>query len=378
MASVEKRNGAWRVRWRNPGDRSVHSRRCPSKGVAQQVRLEIEAAAALGLAWPRPEVARPRGLADLIESWLVDLARLKRAPRTIDRAQAVVDVFVPWVADRLGHEPDVSALSRATLEAYDHAMVARGNGTWARRIGMWAIGSAWRWGWERDEWRTGMAQPSVPKMPLPDRRRAHAPTVEQMDAMVAAATAGVAERRDREWVRRLVILLRGTGWRVTQLAMLDWADIDLAREEITLRPELGKSGWEKTGRTVPMAPWLAAEMRSWIPRIGRAVGREADRNSARAAMIRLWTLTGAPEDLWRQRPDHAFRAGMITALKRARLDEEAVEYYVGHAPRGMRGPYVDPSALPLAEVAAAIPAPGVPVVSREDLTSGSERPGRLA
>lgn len=87
----------------------------------------------------------------------------------------------------------------------------------------------------------------------------------------------------------------------------------------------------------------------------RIVGRVQSPAEAATLTRQTWESTGAPPELYVGRPDHAFRIGLITALTRARVDREAVEYYVGHKTPGMRAPYVDPAALPLDEVAAAIP-----------------------
>lgn len=84
------------------------------------------------------------------------------------------------------------------------------------------------------------------------------------------------------------------------------------------------------------------------------VGHSPDQRTASDLVKRLWMRTPAPPEIYRGRPDHAFRIGLVSGLARARVDREAVEYYVGHAP-GIRGHYVDPTALPLGEVAAAIP-----------------------
>lgn len=360
MASITPRGKNWRVRWRNPGERIVRSRECPTEAIAKRVQKEILAARALNRPWPAPAPPRdpePVYMTTAIKAWLADLARTQRAPRTIARAHAVLVVFVPWLKARTGVDPRVSSLTRSVLEAWDAEQVARGNGQSTRRVAMWAVASVWRWAWDHEEWRRGMTAPAIPAMPRPTKRPVVAPTIAQLDAVVREAHEGVAVRRDREWVRRLVLLMRGLGWRVTQCLGLEHADMDL--DTIRLRPELGKSAWERAGRTVTMAPWLVAEIRTWLPRSGRLVGSIRDHDAAAIALRRLWQAADVPEAIWRGRPDHAFRSGLISELARLRVDREAVEHYVGHAPSGMRGPYVDPSALPLGEVAAAIPAPGV-------------------
>lgn len=373
MASIHPRGDGWQIRWRNPGERTVRSHQVPTRSLALQVQREIKAARALKRPWPAapaPRDPEPLYLSSLIDAWIVDQQRLARAPRTIERAHAVLSVLVPWATARLGHAPTVAAFSRSLLEAWDAEQIARGNGLATRRIAMWAPSAVWRWGWDHDEWRTGMAPPAIPRLPRAEKRRPIAPTVEQMDAVVVAAHNGLQVRRDREAVRRLVILLRGLGWRVSQCLGIEWPEVDLDLEEIELRGELGKSAWERAGRRVKMASWLAAEIRTWLPRTGLLIGRKIHRNSAAIAVRRLWGVTGAPESLWKGRPDHAFRSGLISELKRARVDTEVAEYYVGHAPAGTRGPYVDPASLNTQEVADAIPAPGVRTVSKERVVSG--------
>lgn len=356
MASIEERDGAYRVRWRNPGERVVRSRKCPSRGVAKRVAAEIEAAAALGRAWPDPSARVDPLLGRLVEAWLVDLARVSRAPRTIARAHATMSVFVPWVAARVGREPTVSDLTIGLVEAWDGERAAKSVAT--RRTDVWAICAVWAWGYGRDEWRGGMGRPTRPVMPAMPRSRPTAPTWEQMDAVLEQARHG-----RREWLRRAVTLMRGLGWRITQVIGLSWADVDLDACTISLPGRLGKTAQERAGRTVPMAPWLRDELRSWLPRKGPLVPQPQPRGHIARLVGELWAAAGVPETVWRQRPDHAFRIGLISGLTRARADVEAVEFYVGHAALGVRGHYVDPEALPLGEVAALIRAPGVAVVS---------------
>jgi integrase len=298
-------------------------------------------------------------VSELVAEWLRDLARIRRAPRTIARAHAAHLTFLPWLEARVGASPTVKDLSRSVVEAWDREQVARGNSASTRRVSNWAVMAAWRWGWDHDDWRLGMAPPATPRMPSVERRLVVAATWEQMDGVLA-----LASERKPEWVRRAVILLRGLGWRMAQILALEWPDVDLEAGRLRLRGELGKSSAERSGRVVPMAPWLTAELGRWIPRTGRLVGVvQMHADAASAHLSDLWRELGVPAEVWDRRPAHAFRAGLISELARARVDREAVEHYVGHAPVGVRAAYVDPMALALEEVAAAIPAPGVRGVS---------------
>jgi integrase len=162
--------------------------------------------------------------------------------------------------------------------------------------------------------------------------------------------------------------MRGTGWRVSQVLALEWRDVDLEAGTLRLRGDLGKTSAERLGRTVPLARWLRDELAEWDHPIARVVGAVREYRQVIRMVGKLWALSGAPAEVWRQRPDHAFRIGLVSELARARVDREAVEHYVGHVIVGVRAHYVDPSRLPLDEVAAAIP----PVSPRVRLVSTPE------
>lgn len=67
------------------------------------------------------------------------------------------------------------------------------------------------------------------------------PTWSQMDACISEAKT--------EWHRRTLVVMRYTGLRINQVLGLLWSDLDLSRQMVTIRPELGKTRAEKTGRT---------------------------------------------------------------------------------------------------------------------------------
>lgn len=247
---------------------------------------------------------------------------------------------------------------------------------------MWAIGTMWVWGWSRAEWRGGMSEPNRPTMPRQRSPRPTAATWEQLDAIVHLATeraAKIAEVAMKhrindwkpprvtsyEWLRRTVYLLRGLGWRITQTLAINWSDVDLVAG--TVKCSTGKGDRETDeGRKVPLAPWLLAEIKTWTPQTGRLVGPAKTKQQTCGLVHDLWVESGAPEAIYKQRPDHAFRIGLVTGLAELRADREAVEAYVGHAPTGVRARYVDRDRLPIAEVARLIP----PVGSRVPGVSG--------
>jgi integrase len=350
MATIERRGDGWRVRWRDPATQggASRSRQCPTAAVARRLKLDVEEAHALGRAWqPAAPVGHPP-LTDLMGAYLRDLARTKR-PNTVARAHAALGPFLAW----LGPSPTTGDLGRQKVADYDAQMVAKGRQPRTRRTSLWAIGGCWQWGWAHPDWRPVLAEPSMPSRPEAVQAEVRAATWAQLDAVVIAAEA--QHLKSRAWVPRLALLLRGLGWRVSQCLALEARDVDIAAGTIRLRPELGKSRWERRGRTVPAPPWLIEAIASWGVREGRLIGRPVSSSQACHMMPELWAQTDAPPEIYEGRPDHAFRIAIVSGLNAARVDRDATEHYVGHQPMGMRGPYVDPASLPMHEVAAAIP-----------------------
>jgi hypothetical protein len=180
-----------------------------------------------------------------------------------------------------------------------------------------------------------------------------------MDACIAAAIGPQ---------RRVAIVMRYTGLRVGQVMRLRWDDVDLEASTLRIRPELGKSRAESVGRTVPISAHLVREMAGWglregwlIPSFRQPGPRE--RTFRARDLGRAWERAGVRAEVWQGRPDHAFRKGFRSELRRAGGDSEAVEYLLGHRlGRGEEGTYTDPDALPLRATVDLIPDLSAPVL----------------
>jgi hypothetical protein len=86
----------------------------------------------------------------------------------------------------------------------------------------------------------------------------------------------------------------------------------------------------------------------------RRQGGASARTARARDAARGWERAGVRPEVWRGRPHHAFRRGLVSGLKRAGADADAVEHLVGHA-LGSRGAYIDLDNLPLDEAVALIP-----------------------
>lgn len=360
MASIHKRGKKWDVHWRDRSGQQ-RQRRCPDAATAKRVKLEVEAAAALGRDWDPDAVAglrpEPR-LSAAVATYLDEVHRL-RAGSTSKLAGTRMDIFLGFLrATDRGKDPPLSVLSRALMSEFYAWLSDREKST--RRRYVREVEAMWRTAAEH-----GLSVPMPVKLPMPaaPRKRTLAPTWEEMDACVAATQDEWWDRRGgrREpnlHLYRLAVLLRYTGLRVAQVMDLDWRHVDMRRAHLTV--ESGKSEAEKVGRIVPISPHLAAELATWGRREGwlvpsvRSATAGRERTARQRDMIRCWQRSGARPEVYTGQSHHAWRKGFVSRLKALGADDEAVEYLVGHG-LGLRGVYVDPDALPLVAAVALIP-----------------------
>lgn len=359
MASIEKRNGKYGVRWRDP-DGAERWRSAPSLDTARALKLEVETSAALGRRWePRDARPRPR-LREIAERWLTACSR-RLAPRTIVRYGQMAEGFVSWVEKEHGAKAGPNVLSLRLLEDYWDVLTRTDSGRWGHartvttaRKHTEVVELLWKWAANRDEY--GDHVPPPRSLETPGRASmvpTIAPTWSEMDSVITAATG---------WRRNVAVVLRCTGLRVSQAMALRVEDLDLAAARLTVRGELGKMRSEKTGRIVPLAEAFVAELGSprlctW-PSSGLLIPCPHGHRMVRPRdMARIWARAGVRAPAWEGRPDHAFRRGFISGLRQAGADWQAVEYLVGHVLPGMQAPYIDPwIALPLVEATKRVPA----------------------
>lgn len=202
-----------------------------------------------------------------------------------------------------------------------------------------------------EAWRWAASQPSryphTPAPPLseglilpkpPPRVRGQEPTLAEVDAICRRAweTPGV--------LGPIVVTLRLTGLRVGQVTALKVEDVDLHRDTLTV--STGKSLKEKLERReIPLHPELREVLAAHIA--GRSRGerlfcrpRGRSPTDPVASVRRLWMeATDAGEcrrAVWepdgrKPRPNHAFRAAFLTALRAAGVSDEVRKALVGHA-----------------------------------------------
>ena len=297
----------------------------------------------------------------MIDAYLRDLCRTS-AQATIDSHRSQLRLFLIWCLER--KVVDASALSRSLIESYDADRAALGRESSTRRTTLGIVAQWWRWCSEHEEHRSYVSPLARPRMPPRVVHEVIAPEWAEVDAVVALAKDfATAKKHAPIWsaVYRLTVLLRGTGLRLSQCLALEWRDLDLRLGTVRIRPELGKTSSERTGRVLPVAPWLLAEalcwesdedrvgLLVWVPARKRRAVTDGTRVRVAASVgadrvHELWDtvlIDGRPvrPEVYERRPDHAFRKALRTELLHARCHPEAIEYWCGRS-TGTRGDYL--------------------------------------
>lgn len=346
MATITKRGDAYLVRWYGlHGDRRARS--CPTRRSAEQLGRTVEEEKANGRDWEPP---RPGASVEaVVSAYLKHIARTKR-PATLSAYSDFAVQFVGFVG---ADESASKAFTLRTITAYyDHLLERSTVRESTRQQYVQMAERVWAWAYDTDDFGDDLARPRRLEMRAIESTPTVAPTWAECDQCIAALDP-------RTGAFRAALIMRYTGLRVSQACGLVFADIDTQAKTLRLRGELGKSRAERAGRIMPVSPHLIAAVESWggLP-TDRIVGALTADDAIRTA----WTKSGVRAEVFKGRPDHAFRKAFVTELRRAGADPDAVEYLVGHS-SGIRGVYTDPSALPLASAVA--------LVSPSGITTGS-------
>lgn len=192
-----------------------------------------------------------------------------------------------------------------------------------------------------------MPEPAIYVAPEED------PTWSECDACIRRIGRRARGQRPLDALR-LAVIMRYTGLRIEQAAVIHRKDIDLAAGTLLVRK--GKTRQEQAGsRKVPVSPHLLRDLGAWLTTAqnGPLFPDEADpslpirsyRNQTRY-VTDAWKAASAAgearQSVWnppsrrKARPDHAFRAAIQAELENLGFSDAVVDRLVGHAPSGTR------------------------------------------
>lgn len=378
MAFVKRRGSSYCVRWKElvaskgrGGDpvRSWkdRSRTFPSKASADAFARDVEIIQARGEKWKDQSEAVVATLGDLHSAY----AEAPRNDRTRRWRRAMIGSFVSWA----GAERPVSDLSASLLAKFAATLPDVGRAASTRYRKVLGVEGMWAWGYSASQRETfaGIPEPvricgtdtKARVQPPPPVVRVAVPTLADVDLMIGRLRAGW---RHGDAHRRVALLTRYTGLRISQAVGLNWTDIRLDHPGgpyIVLRSNT-RGAKKGRARVVPLHPALAAEIRTWGGSTGHVFAATNERwtrgESSREAMRTAWIASGVDPAKWdvptddeegergHGTPTHAVRAAVFTELLRNGCTIDVAEYLIGHATSATRAAYVPestPEASPL-------------------------------
>ena len=264
--------------------------------------------------------------------WLC--AERRASPLTVEAYAGDLGVFLGFLTDHLGGEPDLAALGalrQADLRAWLAYLAGQGLGNTSRARRLSAVRSFFRYLARRH----GVANPAIglisrPRVRPPVPRAltvANARTVTDHIAEMADSTAMSA--RDTA----LFTLLYGCGVRIAEALALDVRDAPLPGGAEALRV-LGKGGKQ---RIVPVLPAVREAVALWLrlhpapspssPLFLGARGGRLNAAVAQRVLRNFRRLNGLPEHA----TPHALRHSFATHLLAGGADLRSIQDLLGHA-----------------------------------------------
>ncbi|MEQ1569578.1 MAG: site-specific integrase [Myxococcota bacterium] len=370
--SVEDRGGRWLLRWRQnevqpdgTTKRVQRTRMCFTVEELRSKTAEIEAALRDCGWWRPPEEARPgMPVVPNAEAAALDWLAWKvgtrgAAANTRGNLARSMKRFFGELRQVVGLAEEAAVPVTAMTAANVNAVTARWKDRYAEGTVYQTIAAVVdMWTWIADD---PDRYPDVPRPPYnKDRVLPTTPSYEAPEAVPTWAETDACLRRIRlPFPRRMATIMRYTGLRLEQAAMVHREDFDLANGTLLIRK--GKSRREKAlMRRVAVSRHLVADLGTWLTdhepgplfpdaRVGDdggVVPIRTYRNQTRYVTEAWEAATAAEEarkEVWappnrkKNRPDHAFRASFQAALEANGYGEALVDWLVGHAPKTTRG-----------------------------------------
>jgi integrase/recombinase XerC len=261
-------------------------------------------------------------------------AERRAAVLTVEAYAGDLAVFLGFLTNHLGGEPDLAALGglrQADFRAWLAHLSENGLGNASRARRLSAVRSFYRYLSRRH----GVVNPALGLLSRPRVRPPVPRALSVADAR--SVTDGIAEMSDDAALSArdtaLYTLLYGCGLRIGEALSLDVRDAPLPDGTGALRV-LGKGGKE---RIVPVLPAVRAAMAAWLrlhpdpaPGSPLFVGARGDRLDPAVArrVLRLFRrLNGLPEHA----TPHAMRHSFATHLLAGGADLRSIQDVLGHA-----------------------------------------------
>ena len=342
-AWIGQKRGKLTVRWKYQGRGG--SKRVPDRETAKTLVRHINRLHALGKDYRPRDDKNTATLGEIIGKHLNSEARLK-SDKTIKNKETALISYIRFLrVKRPRGRLMPNLVDEQSIEQYYDHLIARNLSHNTARHYATAVKTFWKWAEQSRDYGDFFERYREPELPRAKKSNVtKSPTWSQLDTLIKQ------ELTDGPYPQyvKLMIFQRYTGLRVKQASLLLWSDIDIDGKRIRIRPELGKSALEKSGRIIPATPHLFDELATWGRREGLILcpnGRDNGLHveSIRKAVVRAWKRSPIDPALYQRQTNHAFRKAFTSELVRRGADRWAIEVMLGRS-TGLGGDvYTDPA-----------------------------------
>lgn len=256
---------------------------------------------------------------DIVQDYLRRLDRKQVKACSFAASALALRKLQEWLADR-GTTP--SEASAELVEEYFDYLVRKGFAISYVRVNLVHVRAAYGYAWRRG---VLLHDPTLDViLPREPDREPRTYSRSELRAVVGAC------QTDRESL--VVALLMFTGMRKMEIADLRWADVDLAREQLTV-----VSGKGDKLRRIPIHPHLGGSLhqaRASSPAGEWVIASPGDAPLRRHGMHRC--LNGVLVRAGVRGSFHPFRRTVATELDEAGVRESVIDSIMGWAPRTVR------------------------------------------
>ena len=262
----------------------------------------------------------PIGFSDFTAKYL-DWAKIKKRPKTIELEISIIENHLkPFFQDK-----PLDRIQKADIERYREERKKAGVKNRTINLELTLLSCILKLGWERNHLsRLPFEKISELKLKETDSEQRRALSQAEARRLLESASG---------LTKLFIALLLYTGMRKSEAMFLSWDDIDLEREEITIRakPEQGFAPKSGKARTIPLHPELKAILEKIPRKAGKGEWVFCDDKGDRIKEFRKSFKTACKKAGLEGISPHCLRHSFASLMIQSGADARTLSEILGHS-----------------------------------------------